>query len=189
MNASSNGREAATQLRGPVPHAIKREPGGGLPARRTEIIRDRGDLEKIVVSLNQLLADTIALADLYRKHKWQASGPNFCGMQTLFSKHARKQNLLADLLAERVGTLGGTAVAMGQDVFELSQVPRVPTEREATSMQVARLIQAHEIILCEAQSLVVELTAANDLVTSDIVVSNVMRSSEMQAWVLAEHLR
>src|SRR5262245_23566199 len=38
-------------------------------------------------NLNQLLADTITLRDLYKKHHWQVSGPTFYQLHLLFDKH------------------------------------------------------------------------------------------------------
>src|SRR2546427_4693382 len=40
-----------------------------------------------VENLNQLLADTITLRDLYKKHHWQTAGPTFYQLHLLFDKH------------------------------------------------------------------------------------------------------
>src|SRR5207244_1439754 len=37
--------------------------------------------------LNQLLADTMTLRDLYKKSHWQVSGPTFYQLHLLFDKH------------------------------------------------------------------------------------------------------
>jgi len=66
-------------------------------------------------NVNQLLADTMTLRDLYKKHHWQASGPSFYIMHLLFDKHFEEQSKLVDLLAERVQTLGGVTIAMAPD--------------------------------------------------------------------------
>ena len=65
-----------------------------------------------VNNLNQLLADTITLRDLYKKHHWQVSGPTFYQLHLLFDKHFGEQNELVDLIAERIMMLGGISVAM-----------------------------------------------------------------------------
>src|SRR5262245_15111466 len=44
-----------------------------------------------VTNLNQLLADTITLRDLYKKHHWQVSGATFYQLHLLFDKHASEQ--------------------------------------------------------------------------------------------------
>src|SRR5436305_1883495 len=81
-------------------------------------------------NLNQLLADTITLRDLYKKHHWQVSGPTFYQLHLLFDKHFGEQNGLVDQIAERIMMLGGVSVAMAPDVTELTLIPRPPRGRE-----------------------------------------------------------
>src|SRR5215216_2343764 len=79
------------------------------------------DLEvcrKSVELLNQILADTITLRDLYKKHHWQASGHTFYQLHLLFDKHFNEQNELVDSIAERIQVLGGISLAMAHDVAE-----------------------------------------------------------------------
>src|SRR5437667_2665813 len=81
-------------------------------------------------NLNQLLADTITLRDLYKKHHWQVSGPTFYQLHLLFDKHFGEQNELVDLIAERIMMLGGVSLAMSADVAETTLIPRPPKGRE-----------------------------------------------------------
>src|SRR5262249_46034316 len=80
-------------------------------------------------NLNQLLADTITLRDLYKKHHWQVSGPTFYQLHLLFDKHFGEQNELVDEIAERIMMLGGVSVAMAADVAETTLIPRPPKGR------------------------------------------------------------
>src|SRR5881296_4114128 len=57
--------------------------------------------------LNQLLADTITLRDLYKKSHWQVAGPTFYQLHLLFDKHFSEQTELVDAIAERIQLLGG----------------------------------------------------------------------------------
>src|SRR5262249_14164561 len=103
-------------------------------------------------NLNQLLADTITLRDLYKKHHWQVSGPTFYQLHLLFDKHFGELNELVDMIAERIMMLGGISVAMAADVAETTLIPRPPKEREEVPVQISRLLQAHEIVLKEARA-------------------------------------
>lgn len=141
-----------------------------------------------VESLNQLLADTITIRDMYKKHHWQVSGPTFYQLHLLFDKHAGEQTALVDEVAERIMTLGGVSIAMAQDVAELATIPRPPRGREEASMQVSRLLQAHETILLTARSMAKQASQAGDEGTNDLLVSSVIRINELQVWFLAEHL-
>src|SRR5438046_4122757 len=109
--------------------------------------------KEAVANLNQLLADTITLRDLYKKHHWQVAGPTFYQLHLLFDKHFNEQNELVDLLGERIMILGGVSVAMSADVAEMTLVPRPPKGREAVPVQISRLLHAHEIVLREARTM------------------------------------
>ena len=139
-------------------------------------------------NLNQLLADTITLRDLYKKHHWQVSGPTFYQLHLLFDKHFGEQNELVDLIAERVMMLGGVSVAMSADVAEMTLIPRPPKGREEVPVQISRLLHAHEIVLKEAHAMARKAADDGDDGTNDLIVSNVIRTNEMQVWFVAEHL-
>ena len=139
-------------------------------------------------NLNQLLADTITLRDLYKKHHWQVSGPTFYQLHLLFDKHFNEQSELVDLIAERIMVLGGVSVAMAADVAEMTIVPRPPKGREEVPVQISRLLHAHEIVLKEARAMARKAAVEGDDGTNDLLVSNVIRTNEMQVWFVAEHL-
>jgi starvation-inducible DNA-binding protein len=142
-----------------------------------------------IALLNQLLADTLTLRDLYKKHHWQVAGPNFFSLHLLYDRHADNQTALADLLAERVQTLGGVSIAMAADVAEATLIPRPPQGREDSATQIARLQHAHEVVLLEARAMARDTAASGDVGTNDMIVADVIRANELQAWILAEHTR
>src|SRR5262245_61627946 len=142
-----------------------------------------------IEGLNQLLVDTIALRDLYKKHHWQVSGPTFYQLHLLYDKHASEPGELADAIAERVQTLGGVSLAGTHDVAETTLLPRAPKDREAPHDQMSRLLHAHEIVLEEAHSIARAAADAGDDGTNDLLVSEVIRTNELQSWFVIEHLR
>ena len=95
-----------------------------LPIALDEKVRAEG-----VALLNQLLADTMMLRDLYKKNHWQTAGATFYQLHLLYDKHYEEQVRLSDALAERVQTLGGIAIAMAADVAEATNLPRPPRGR------------------------------------------------------------
>ena len=141
-----------------------------------------------VENLNQLLSDTITLRDLYKKHHWQVAGPTFYQLHLLFDKHYEEQNKLVDAIAERVQLLGGVSIAMAPDVAETTLIPRPPKGREPVPVQVSRLLHAHEIILKEARAMARNAAARDDQGTNDLLVSDVIRTNELQVWFVAEHV-
>jgi len=141
-----------------------------------------------VDNLNQLLADTITLRDMYKKHHWQVSGPTFYQLHLLFDKHSAEQTKLIDEIAERIQLLGGISIAMAHDVAETSIIPRPPKGREPVPVQISRLLHAHEIVLKEARTMARLADEREDDGTNDIIVSDVIRTNELQAWFVAEHV-
>jgi starvation-inducible DNA-binding protein len=141
-----------------------------------------------VENLNQVLADTITLRDLYKKHHWQVAGPTFYQLHLLFDKHYEEQNELVDTIAERIQSLGGISLAMAADVAETTIVPRPPRGREEAPVQISRLLHAHEIILEEARAMAREAAQAGDEGTNDMLISDLIRTNEKQVWFLSEHL-
>lgn len=139
-------------------------------------------------NLNQLLADTMTLRDMYKKHHWQVSGHTFYQIHLLFDKHHHEQDELVDSIAERIQTLGGVSLAMAADVAESTLIPRPPRGREELPVQLSRLLEAHEIILKEARTFARDASQAGDDGTNDLLVSEVIRTNELQVWFLAEHL-
>jgi starvation-inducible DNA-binding protein len=141
-----------------------------------------------VEHLNQLLADTMTLRDLYKKHHWQVSGPTFYQLHLLFDKHYTEQATLIDAIAERIQLLGGVSVAMAADVAETTLIPRPPKGREPVPVQISRLLHAHEIILKEARTMARLAVDREDDGTNDLLVSDVIRTNELQVWFVAEHV-
>jgi starvation-inducible DNA-binding protein len=139
-------------------------------------------------ALNHVLCDTIVLRDMYKKHHWQVSGPTFYALHLLFDKHAGEQAELVDLLAERVQTLGGVAIAMSHDVAEMTCIERAPRGREEVPVQLSRLLETHETILKEARAAAKRAAEMGDDGSNDVLVSEVIRTNELQVWFVAEHL-
>ena len=143
---------------------------------------------KSVNALNQVLADTIAIRDMYKKHHWQVVGHTFYQLHLLFDKHYEEQNELIDTLAERVQRLGGIALAMGADVAEETNIERPPRGREEVPVQISRLLEAHEIILKECRKYAGDADDDGDDGTNDVLVSDVIRTNERHVWFISEHL-
>src|SRR5258708_48584 len=138
--------------------------------------------------LNQLLADAMTIRDLYKKSHWQVAGPTFYQLHLLYDKHHNEQVELVDAIAERIQLLGGVSLAMAADVAETTQIERPPRGREEIPVQLSRLIDAHQIIIRQSRVLARRASALGDDGTNDLVVSEVLRTNELQTWFLSEHL-
>ena len=167
-------------------HAAEIQPYGHLV--RMPIALSEKACKESVENLNQLLADTITLRDLYKKHHWQVAGPTFYQLHLLFDKHYDEQNALVDAIAERIQLLGGVSIAMAPDVAEMTLIPRPPKGREEVPVQISRLLHAHEIVLKESRTMARLAAESGDDGTNDLVVSDVIRRNELQVWFVSEHV-
>src|SRR5947208_13538187 len=130
---------------------------------------------EITEKINQLLADTITLRDLYKKSHWQTSGPTFYQLHLLFDKHYEEQDELVDTIAERIQLLGGISLAMAADVAEATRIERPPKGREEVPVQLSRLLDAHQVIISDCRKLAERAQNIGDEGTNDLAVSDVLR--------------
>jgi starvation-inducible DNA-binding protein len=180
--------EAGAQRAKPVlhQHAKEIQPFGKIA--KLPIALDETACESSINNLNQILADTMTLRDMYKKHHWQVAGATFYQLHLLFDKHHGEQDELVDTIAERIQLLGGVSIAMAADVAETTIIPRLPRGREEVPVQISRLLEAHEFILKEARTMAREASEVGDDGTNDLLVSDVIRGNELQVWFLSEHL-
>src|SRR5947207_13410449 len=139
-------------------------------------------------NLNQLLADSMTLRDLYKKAHWQVAGLHSYQLHLLYDKHFGEQVEVVDTIAERIQLLGGVAIAMAPDVAETTQIERPPRGREEVPVVLSRLLDAHQIIIRECRQIADKADKIGDRRTNDMVVSDVLRANELQAWFVSEHL-
>src|SRR5438309_9175329 len=139
-------------------------------------------------NLNQLLADSMTLRDLYKKAHWQVMGPTFYQLHLLYDKHFGEQVEIVDTIAERIQLLGGLAIAMAHDVAETAQIKRPPRGREEIPVVISRLLDAHQVIIRQCREIADRADKLGDHGTNDMVVSDVLRTNELQSWFISEHL-
>src|SRR5207248_1737119 len=132
-------------------HAREIQPFGSIAKLPIALAEDV--CKASVDNLNQLIADTITLRDMYKKHHWQVAGATFYQLHLLYDKHFNEQSELVDTVAERIQSLGGISLAMAHDVAETTLIPRLPRGRQPVPVQLARLLHAHEIILLESRTM------------------------------------
>src|SRR5271169_3721916 len=183
-----NQLEAGAQRAKPVlhQHAKEIQPYGKIA--KLSIALDETACESSIINLYQILADTMTLRDMYKKHHWQVAGATFYQLHLLFDKHHGEQDELVDTIAERIQILGGVSIAMAADVAETTIIPRPPRGREEVPVQISRLLEAHEFILKEARAMARQASENGDDGTNDLLVSDVIRTNELQVWFVAEHV-
>ena len=193
--AAGNGNAAGTNRAVSIQPILNQQNHAPAPTQKYGTVSQRLPIglneqtrQSSVTMLNQLLADTITLRDMYKKHHWQVVGPTFYQLHLLFDKHYEEQTVLVDAIAERIQILGGVAVAMAHDVAELSSIPRVPRDREEAPVQVSRLLDAHQRLLKNCHDYASKADGSGDDGTNDLIVSQLIRTNELQVWFVSEHV-
>ena len=141
-----------------------------------------------VEPLNQVLSDTIYLRDMFKKHHWQVSGATFFQLHLLFDKFFEEQTGFVDLIGERIQTLGGIAVAMPNDVAEMTKIEKPPRGREEVPVQISRLVEALAVVIKGARETVRVAETNGDDGTANLLASEIIPTDEKQVWFLSEHL-
>jgi starvation-inducible DNA-binding protein len=139
-------------------------------------------------ALNEILADSMVLYGLYKKHHWLVAGPTFYQLHLLFDKHATEQEELIDLLAERVQSLGGIAVGDPRHAAELTTIPRPPDGPEEVATMVDRTLAAHEIVIRKVRAAITATEEAEDWGSNDLLMGDQLRRHVLQVCCLAEHV-
>lgn len=168
--------------------------------QRGPILQEYGSLRNIplgldddaraqsIEALNQVLADSIMLASMYKKHHWQVSGHTFYQLHLLFDKHYEEQQTLVDTIAERISLLGGVSNGMPEAVARITRIENPPDGVEEVPVQISRLLEAHEVIMRECRDFAGQADEAGDDGTNDLLVSNVLRTNELQVWFVVSHV-
>src|ERR1700690_1724326 len=180
--------EAGAERAKPIQHQHAHEIQAYGKIAKLPIALDEKVCASSAENLNQILADTMTLRDLYKNSHWQGAGHTFYQLHLLFDKHFGEQDELVDTIAERIQLLGAISIAMAADVAETTIIPRPPRGREEAPVQISRLLEAHEFILKEARTMAREASEVGDDGTNDLLVSDVIRGNELQVWFLSEHL-
>jgi starvation-inducible DNA-binding protein len=138
--------------------------------------------------LNGILADSMILYALYKKHHWLVAGPTFYQLHLLFDKHADEQLELVDLLAERVRSLGAIPVGDPRHAAELTTIERPPDGAELVAAMIERLLAAHETVIAKVRRAIEVTNESDDAGSNDLLMGDVLRRHELQVWFVGEHL-
>ncbi len=138
--------------------------------------------------LNHILADSMILYGLYKKHHWLVAGPTFYQLHLLFDKHAEEQGALIDQLAERVQSLGGIAVGDPRHAAELTTIERPPNGSEDVPAMIHRLLDAHETIIEKVRAAIDKTEKNEDWGSNDLLMGDVLRAHELQVWFVSSHV-
>ena len=155
--------------------------------------KTRNDLSQAVrqsmtTLLNQHLAD---LSDLYSQTKqahWNVRGIDFMQLHELFDKLAEAQPEHIDMIAERVGNLGGVALGTVRMAAGASRLPELDTDISEGKAMLTAVANCYAAYAKLAREAIDEAQKAEDLDTADIF-TEISRLIDQQLWFIEAHLQ
>jgi starvation-inducible DNA-binding protein len=134
-----------------------------------------------IVVLEELLAQSIFLRDLYRNARWQTADIQHRRLRQLLDRHYQEQLDLVGVLIDRIRTLGG-----GQQIFAWNCLPETQFAHALRGNKAAghllnKLLDAHESVLNTGRPKRSAMNAqwAHDFVIGQVILTNDAQSSSI----------
>ena len=143
-------------------------------------------LRRTIFVLEELLAQSICLRDLYRNARWQTADIQYRRLRQLFDRHYREQLHLVDVLVDRIRTLGGGQQVFARNFLQGTQFACALRGNKAAGRLLHELLDAHESVLNAARPKGSTMNAqwAQDFVLGQVVLANDAQSSSISEQLL-----
>jgi starvation-inducible DNA-binding protein len=166
---------------------------GNVKMTTTQLFHTRIDLapdmrEMVSALLNQQLADTFDLYSQTKQAHWNVKGAQFYPLHELFDKLAGELEGYVDLIAERVTTLGGTAMGTVRLSSAASRLPEYPLDAIGSLPSVEALVARYASLAATTRAAIDMATEHGDMDTADLF-TEVSRGLDKALWFLEAHLQ
>ncbi|MBX7173340.1 MAG: DNA starvation/stationary phase protection protein Dps [Pyrinomonadaceae bacterium] len=152
----------------------------------TKIDIAKGKREKIVGILNARLADAIDLKSQAKQAHWNVKGMNFIALHELFDQVSTEVETHIDDIAERVTTLGGTALGTVRVAAQNSTLSEYPLEITDGAAHVDALSSALADFGKKVRADIDETDGLGDADTADLF-TGISRSIDKLLWFVEAH--
>jgi starvation-inducible DNA-binding protein len=139
-----------------------------------------------VALLNRHLAAAIDLHAQVKQAHWNVRGPTFIAIHELFDKVADAVEEYSDKIAERAGTLGGTAEGTVQTATERSFLEPYQLGVADAEAHIAAVTAALASFGESVRNAIGESDEFGDLDTADVF-TEVSRGIDQQLWLVESH--
>jgi starvation-inducible DNA-binding protein len=156
----------------------------GLHNTKIDIAKDKR--EKLIGILNQSLADAADLKSQAKQAHWNVKGPNFIALHELFDQVATEMDTHVDDLAERITTLGGTAMGTVRLAAENSSLSEYPHEITDGAAHVDALSSAMADFGKKVRSNIDVTDEIGDMDTADLY-TNISSNVDKLLWFVEAH--
>jgi starvation-inducible DNA-binding protein len=139
-----------------------------------------------VALLNRHLAAAIDLHAQVKQAHWNVRGPTFIAIHELFDKIADVVEEYSDKIAERAGTLGGTAEGTVQTAAQRSFLEPYRLGVADAAAHIAAVTEALATFGESVRSAIDDSDSFGDIDTSDLF-TEVSRGIDYQLWLAESH--
>jgi starvation-inducible DNA-binding protein len=144
--------------------------------------------QKVISLLQARLADSLDLKLSVKQAHWNVKGPGFIQLHELFDDIAGRAEDLADGLAERITSLGGTALGRVQQVAQQTTLAAYPDDRSQGPAHVAALADRIAAVAKGTRAAITACSEAGDEVTADLF-NETTGILDKDLWLLEAHLQ
>jgi starvation-inducible DNA-binding protein len=154
----------------------------------TKIDIAKDSREKLVSILNQSLADAADLKSQAKQAHWNVKGPNFIALHELFDRVSTEVDMHVDDIAERITTLGGTAMGTVRLAAENSSLAEYPNEITDGTAHVDALSSVLADFGKKVRRNIDETDNLGDRDTADVY-TGISRSIDKLLWFVEAHIQ
>ncbi|MEO8573966.1 MAG: DNA starvation/stationary phase protection protein Dps [Pyrinomonadaceae bacterium] len=159
-----------------------------MALHNTKIDLSKDAREKLIELLNKRLADASDLKSQAKQAHWNVKGMSFIALHELFDSIATAVEAHTDLIAERITTLGGTAMGTVRLAARNSGLSEYPHEITDGAAHVDALSSALADFGKVARKGIDEATDLGDQDTADIF-TEISREIDKQLWFVEAHIQ
>lgn len=154
----------------------------------TKIDIAKNKREKLVAILNQRLADATDLKSQAKQAHWNVKGMNFIALHELFDQVSTELDPMVDDIAERITTLGGTALGTVRTAAQNSSLAEYPLEITDGAAHVDALSNALADFGKKVRADIDTTDSLDDKDTADLF-TGISRSIDKLLWFVEAHLQ
>jgi len=133
--------------------------------------------------LNGVLADGIDLYNMTRHAHWNVKGPQFLSLHELFEQFYTQLATDIDDVAERLVTLGGTAMGVSQSIPGKTRLPPYPAEIRQGQEHLQNLLQRYGTVAKTLREGIEATDEAGDADTADLL-TGLSRNIDKAVWMM-----
>jgi starvation-inducible DNA-binding protein len=159
-----------------------------MALHNTKIDLSKDAREKLIQLLNSRLADASDLKSQAKQAHWNVKGMSFIALHELFDDISTAVEAHIDLIAERVTTLGGTAMGTVRLAAENSSLSEYPHEITDGAAHVDALSTALADFGKGVRKGIDEATDLGDQDTADLF-TEISREIDKQLWFVEAHIQ